>query len=79
MRGTPEVFFMSWFVRGKRRLFKMLLQGTGKRRGEHRPSDLSELLAVAQPLSLPAWSAGSQPSRLQTSSPNHRGDGAGLE
>jgi hypothetical protein len=44
---TPAVFFMSWFVRGKSCLFKMLLQGTGKRRGEPRPSDLQELLAIA--------------------------------
>ena len=32
--GTLEGFFMSWFVRRKSCLFKMLLQGTGKQGGE---------------------------------------------
>lgn len=33
-RGILEGFFMSWFVRRKRCLFKMLLRGTGKQGGE---------------------------------------------
>lgn len=67
---TPEVFFMSWFVRRASCLFKVLLQGTGKRRGGRQPSDLHELLAAAQP---PSLACRKPASRLPSSSTNQGG------
>lgn len=72
----PRSVFYLWLCERKEMFIQNAASGARKR--EEHCDPVTSMNCWLQ-LSLPASSAGSQPSRLQTSSPNQRGGGAGLE